>query len=200
MRRQRQKLTGRCDTVLKDPNGKPAPDRGRRDRTRGVRRKVIRATGEGLLSRNRWYVFAAVWGLIDAVAAILMARGQHLGFAAMAGIVVDVVALALLFLAGRQAKAQGRPAWRAGLTTGVVFGLFAGWSSFFVVITRQTLAPRLKASVSSANIDKIVRAANTPPAHVAGWVEVIILWLLLGLLAGFIGGLATRAPASTRDV
>jgi hypothetical protein len=143
---------------------------------------------------------AAVWGLLDAVAAIFIIRRHHLGVASIAGLVVDVVALAILFLAGRQAKAGGLPAWRAGLTTGVVFGLFAGWSSFFVRITRQALAPRLKASVSSAVIDKVVRAANSPLAHVAGWVEVIILWLLLGLLAGFIGGLAARGPTSTQDV
>ena len=155
--------------------------------------------GGGSLNVNRFYAFAAVWGLVDAVVAITFIEKGRSGATTGVSILVELVAIAIAFMAGRQAKMSGGRPWRVGAVAGLLFGLFAGWSAFLIHITRQDLVSRAH-NLTPAQISLALKAANTPVAHVGTWVVAMIEGLILGIILGWAGGMTGRNPTQTQDV
>jgi membrane protease YdiL (CAAX protease family) len=148
---------------------------------------------------NRFYAFAAVWGLVDAVGVITFIGKGRSGGTTAVGIVVELVAAAIVFMAGRQAKRDGGRPWRVGAIAGLLFGLFAGWSAFLIHITRQELVSRAH-NLTPSQISLALKAANSPVAHVGAWVVAMIEGLILGIILGWIGGMTGRSPTQNQDV
>lgn len=150
---------------------------------------------------RRFYVFAAIWGLVAAAVAILALHNGRSPGLVVASAFVELVAAAIVFLAGRQAKQAGGHPWRVGAITGIIFALFAGWASFAVHITRQELLTRLHGHLpSTAPMSVVLRAANSPAAHVVTWVGTLLEGVILGLILGWVGGMTARSPSANQDV
>jgi hypothetical protein len=148
---------------------------------------------------NRFYALAAVWGLVDAVVAITFVGKARTGGSTAVGALVELVAVAIVFLAGRQAKIGGGRPWRVGATAGILFGLFSGWSGFLIRITRHEIMLATH-SLTSSQISVGLKMANSTAGHVETWAVAVIEGLVLGIILGWVGGMTGRSPGQMRDV
>lgn len=145
----------------------------------------------------RFYAFAAVWGLVDALVTILAVRQAHSTDITVGVALIELVAAAIAFAAGRRARANEGTPWRVGALTGLAYGVFAGWADFLIHMTRQELLARTHGTpLPSGSIGLAVQAANSPAAHVVTWLGVMVESLVLGLILGWIGGLSVRGSGT----
>lgn len=134
---------------------------------------------------------AAGLGVIGLLAVAILGNTAALSHASTAVIMIlDLASLALAFFAGRAAKRVGGKALWKGALVGVVFGAISAFGAFFVHITKAQIQQELlkvhsPTPISAAQMSGIV---NSPALHAVGVLENAILFGILGLLVGLIGG------------
>lgn len=138
---------------------------------------------------------AAGLGVIGLLAVAILGNVAALSHASTAVVIIlDLAALALAFFAGRAARRTGgKPIWKGALV-GVVFGAISALGAFFVHISKTQIQQELQkvhspAPISVAQMSGIV---NSPALHAVGVLENAILFGILGLIVGLIGGATTK--------
>jgi hypothetical protein len=146
--------------------------------------------------RSFYIGFAAVLGIVAFV--LTVAFGGHSSTAhTIISLGLDVVVLIVAFLFGRASKKQGgKPLWNGALA-GAIFGLIGSLGSFFVKIDASMLK---NTNLSADQIDTAVQWANSPVSHIISVVGAIIVFGVLGLIAGVIGGATTKREGEPEGV
>ncbi|WP_053958991.1 hypothetical protein [Sulfobacillus thermosulfidooxidans] len=149
-----------------------------------------------MLTRPNWQylLVAAILGIIQFL--IGLAAPFH---TIVISYILDFLILVVAFIAGQHAKiSSGHPGWFAS-ATGAIYGFLAGITPFFVTITANDLKRQLHHHVvSSAQLQQIVKIANSPVAHFTDWLLSVLTYGILTLIIGSIGGLVIKKP-SDRD-
>ncbi len=140
-----------------------------------------------------------VWlGVIAGVLAILnevLITQNSLSAGKIVGYVLDIIVAGFTFMVGRRAKQNGKSAVWSGALVGALFGTVAAIGGFFVKITAQGLTDRLAqthANVDPNTVAMAVAAANSPITHVLGVVGSFVIFGVIGLILGVIGGATTK--------
>ena len=152
---------------------------------------------------NRTYLFSIGWGLVSGLTALIIRdMGQRAKLPTVLSIILDVVALGILFWAGRAAKQQNAKPVGVGVVAGLLYSLFYGWSLFFGHVTRAEIIAQLHRHPTTAavSINSLVKVANSPLIHVGAWIVLTIVWVIAGVALGVIGGLTTKNPYNPKDV
>jgi hypothetical protein len=147
-------------------------------------------------SRSFYIGLAAALGLVSLI--LTVAFGGHPSSAhTVISLLLDAVLLVVAFLFGRASKKQGgKPLWNGALA-GAVFGLIGALGSFFVKIDASMLK---NTNLTADQIDTAVQWANSPVSHIISVVVAIILFGVLGLIAGVIGGATTKREGEPEGV
>lgn len=149
---------------------------------------------------TKLYFVATVWGLIYAGIDLVVSH-HTASISIYARVLLFAVTGVILLLAGRFAKQMGAKPARVGMLTGIIFGIFSGWSSFGRHITRSELVRSLQSRhLSTANVAQMLQSSNSAVGHVVSWAGAIIGGLVLGLILGVIGGITTKIPSEVADV
>jgi hypothetical protein len=114
------------------------------------------------------------------------------------GLLFSLAFLALAWVTGMAARRGGtRPGWTASVA-GLVYGFITGLGVFFVHETlaqaRQALATEAKASHAAPTLtaQQLVRAANAPASHFTELALSVVLFAVLALAVGSLGGALSR--------
>ena len=147
-------------------------------------------------SGRKYIYFAVVLGVAALLLAAIGGANTNLhGTVSIVIIILDVLALVVALFAGRAAKRSGgRPLWKGALM-GAIYGFLFSIGSFFVTITPAEFEQQMQKAgqtVSSAQVAQAVSIGNSPLVHVLGIVASLIMYGVLGLIAGLIGGVTTR--------
>ncbi len=150
---------------------------------------------------SHWYLVALVWGVLSAILSLVVLKGQHVGVPLVLRVVLDLVTVAIVFLAGRKAKQQGAKPVGVGAVIGLIFGVVSGWPVFFVRVTRAQLVHSLHGrAVSPVVLAATLKYSNSAIGHIVSWLAVLIVSVLLSLIGGAIGGATVRNRTSADDV
>ncbi len=150
---------------------------------------------------NRIYLITLVWGVIAALIKFLIG-GHRVGMPIVVSIILDVIVLGILLFAGRAAKQQGARPVGVGAIAGLIYGIVSGWPSLLIHLTRAQLLASLHARHVNPTlaIGTLLKAANSPAAHIASWAASAGVGVIMGLIVGAIGGLTTKNPSAPADV
>ena len=147
-------------------------------------------------SGRKFIIFAVALG----VAAMLLtaiggANATLHGLVSIVIIILDVLALVAALFAGRAAKRSGgRPLWKGALV-GAIYGFLSSIGIFFVTVTAAQIDQQLRrvgTAVSSTVVAQEVAIGNSPIMHILEIVAALIVYGVLGLIVGLIGGATTR--------
>ena len=146
---------------------------------------------------------AVILGLIGLIAIVIFSGNPHLsGVNTVIVLILDIAALVLAFFAGRAAKrAGGKALWR-GAFVGLIFGVVSAAGAFFVHISNAQIQQQIQKTHSSAplSVAQLSAIVNSPAVHALGIVENGILFGVLGLLVGLIGGASTKRDGEQEAV
>ncbi len=127
------------------------------------------------------YGMAAVWGMVGVATATLVIAGKTSSRDTILGLIIDLILLAIVFMAGRIAKQQGARPWRVGAITG---GIYVGAGS--VVLWAEVFLG--------------LPFAQGEVRHLSIWLAAIIGYVVIGLIVGAIGGFTVKYRRSPMDV
>ena len=150
----------------------------------------------------RWYGIGLLLGVLRLLVSALPA-----GNALRSGvaIVLLVAILVWLVLTGRAAKLAGLGAPLQALLVGVCYGVPAGLAKVFFPATPAQVAAALqkvqvKVHLTTAQLKLAQQHMESAAAHWEGFVTVIVVYGVLGLLLGWIGSLLGRGTEESRAV
>lgn len=153
--------------------------------------------------RFNWAAAGALLGVLGLLDSLVFSQPSMRGASSGMEWVLNALVLVAAFLAGRRAKAEGRrPLWRGALV-GALYGGIGGLGAFFIHVTPAQIAAQIQnaggaaASVSPARIAAI---DNSFTIHILAWGVALILFGLLGLVSGVIGGAVARRGGGTDGV
>jgi len=127
------------------------------------------------------YAMATVWGMLAVATATLVIAGKTSSRDTILSLVIDLILLAIVFMAGRIAKQQGARPWRVGAITG---GIYVGAGS--VVLWAEVLLG--------------LHFAQLEARHLISWLTGIIGYVVIGLIVGAMGGFSVTSRQSSQDV
>ncbi len=160
-------------------------------------------------SNGTFIIVMVVLGILELLNVLLLR--YMCGVTQVIKIILFIMAVVLIFLAGRISKAShGHPSgW--GALLGAIFGLFVGMKGFFIHVTPEQLQSKVqvKKSVEIANsyhvtLDKVqgqippellkkaVEIANSPIMHMVTLTLTVVICTVVGLIIALIGGATAR--------
>lgn len=127
------------------------------------------------------YGVAAVWGMVGVTTATLVIAGKTSSRDTILSLIIDLILLAIAFMAGRIAKPQGARPWRVGAIVGAIYvgaGSVVLWAESFLGLP----------------------FAQREVHHLRSWLAAIIGYVVIGLIVGAIGGFSVKYRRSPMDV
>jgi len=144
-------------------------------------------------SKGLYLILAVVLGLIQITLTIGLKTHASGGHSLITYLII-VILLVVMFMVGRLTKKKGgSPLWMGALTGGI-YGLIAGLGSFFVKVDASKFQ---NAALTAQQITKAVKYANSPVAHLMTDVVSIIIFGVIGLVVGIIGGSTAKRENPT---
>ena len=150
----------------------------------------------------RWYGIGLLLWVLRLLSALLPAGNA---VRALGHVVLPLAILLTLILAGRAAKKAMQQPSVQGLLVAVCYGVPSGLVKVLFPATPAQVAAALQklqqqVHLTSAQLHLAQQRADSAASHWEGFVIVVILYVLLGLLFGWLGSLFGRGGEESRAV
>lgn len=145
--------------------------------------------------RFTWVIAGVLLGVLGLLNSLVFSQPSLRGASSAIEWVLNALALVAAFLAGRRARGEGgRPFW-SGARVGALYGGIGGLGAFFIRVTPAEIAAQIQQAggiSTSVSPAQIAAFDNSPTIHALAWGVALVLFGLLGLVSGLIGGATAR--------
>ncbi len=137
-----------------------------------------------------WYAAALLLGGLNLAAGATLPVGSPLR--SFLGILLFLSIAAVLVLAGREARrAALRPSWQGALA-GICYAVPSGLVAVLFPPTLAELTAELRRSHATSYQLQAAALSDTPAAHWSGFMIGVVVFAVLGLVAGWVGSFFGR--------
>lgn len=137
-----------------------------------------------------YVVTMVVLGILDLLNSIIF---QNSGARTIIELVFYVIGVVLIVWAGRSSKRIGGHPVGRGALMGAIYGLISGASAFFVTVSSEKFDEQLGGTSSSVDTGSMAEMMNSTGFHVLTFIMSIIIFSVLGLIVGAIGGATEKS-------